>query len=74
MRAQKRPDVRVLQLSSRVVSAARRLLVRYRVKLCQSGYVHFLLSPSLPLSHSVIRSKTSKDQKIVDRRDQMTGK
>lgn len=34
----KRPDVRVLQLSSRIVSAARRLLVRYRVKLCQNGY------------------------------------
>ncbi|UPQ99836.1 sialyltransferase [Chloropicon primus] len=35
---QKRPDVKVLQLSSRVVSAARRLLVRYRVKLCKDGY------------------------------------
>ena len=34
----RRPDVRVLQLSSRVVSAARRLLVGYRVKLCQNGF------------------------------------
>ena len=35
---QKRPDVKVIQLSSRIVSAARRLLVSYRVKLCQRGY------------------------------------
>lgn len=33
-----RPDVAILYLSSRVVSAARRLLVSYRVRLCKEGY------------------------------------
>lgn len=33
-----RPDVKVLQISSRLVTAARRLLVAYRVKLCNLGY------------------------------------
>ena len=33
-----RPDVAILYLSSRVVTAARRLLVSYRVRLCQKGY------------------------------------
>ncbi|KAK3267951.1 hypothetical protein CYMTET_23520, partial [Cymbomonas tetramitiformis] len=33
-----RPDVNILYLSSRVVSAARRLLVAYRVKLCKAGF------------------------------------
>eukprot|EP00899_Mesostigma_viride_P011384 jgi/Mesvir1/20246/Mv13480-RA.1 len=37
-----RPDVKILYLSSRVISAARRLLVSYRVRLCEAGYGPFL--------------------------------
>jgi len=33
-----RQDVAILDLSSRVVAAARKLLVAYRVRLCQQGF------------------------------------
>jgi hypothetical protein len=33
-----RQDVAILYLSSRVVAAARKLLVAYRVRLCQQGF------------------------------------
>ncbi|QDZ20626.1 sialyltransferase [Chloropicon primus] len=35
---EKRPDVKVVRLNSRMVSASRRLLVAYRVKMCKDGY------------------------------------
>eukprot|EP00899_Mesostigma_viride_P009180 jgi/Mesvir1/18263/Mv09533-RA.1 len=37
-----RPDIRILQLSSRIVTACRSAYVQYRVALCKAGYGPFI--------------------------------
>ena len=69
----RRPDVTVLQLNSRIVSAARRALTKYRIKLCQHGHGPYEggLSPSSGLVavymlHTVCKRVTTYGLGTVD--------